>query len=225
MKHRTTAWPALFAGVAICLLWTASIPLPAAELPADPTGVLISEEPDRSKSLAPYVPTPMEIVEEMLKMVDVKSSDVVYDLGCGDGRIVVMAAKKYGARGVGVDYDPERVREARALAQEEGVEKRVRIIQHDAMTVDFSSATIVTLYLLPESNAKLRPRLEKLLPVGARVVSHDFDMPVWKAIKIKNITDKKDREHTLYFWKITPEMKTRLQREPIPVTREGLLGP
>lgn len=194
----------------LCLLAFAICVLTLAGWSVAPAGA--AGQPDASKSLAPYVPTPMEVVEEMLKLADVKSTDIVYDLGCGDGRIVVMAAKKYGARGVGVDYDPQRVREARALAKKEGVEKKVKIILHDAMTVDFSSATVVTLYLLPESNAKLRPRLERLLRVGARVVSHDFGMPVWKAEKIKRVKDKTGRTHTLYLWTITPEMKKRLKR-------------
>lgn len=223
MRQQRRGWFLPCVLVLLCVLWAASVPLQAVQGTIGAASALLAEEPDPDKSLAPYVPTPMEVVEEMLKMVDVKSTDVVYDLGCGDGRIVVMAAKKYGARGVGVDFDPQRVREARERAKKKGVEKRVRIIKHDAMTVDFSSATVVTLYLLPESNAKLRPRLEKLLPVGARVVSHDFDMPVWKAIKVKNVTDKKGRDHTLYYWKITPEMKKRRRLQP--AIRERVLVP
>jgi SAM-dependent methyltransferase len=185
-----------------------SVPLGAAEGTGSPIVTPSSEKPEH---LVPYVPTPMEVVEEMLKMADVKSSDVVFDLGCGDGRIVAMAAKKFGARrAYGVDIDPVRVKEARELAQKEGVEKKVAIYEGDVFKTNFSSATVVTMYLLPEYNAQLRPNLEKMLAVGARVVSHDFDMPpipTWKPIEARRFTDTNGHEHTIYFWKITTEMK------------------
>lgn len=159
-----------------------------------------AQECDDSNSLAPFVPTPIEIVEEMLKLVEVTKNDVVYDIGCGDGRIVVMAAEKYGAKGIGVDYDIERVTEARELAKKKKVEKLVKIIHQDAMTVDLSDASIVTLYLLESSNIKLQPNLEKFLKPGARVVSHDFDMKGWNAKKIETVIDDEGEEHTLYLW-------------------------
>jgi len=161
-----------------------------------------AQEYDESASLAPFVPTPMNVVEKMLELAEVTKNDVVYDLGCGDGRIVVTAAEKYGARGVGVDYNPVRVAEARKLAKEKKVEKLVKIIQQDAMTVDLSEATVVTLYLLASSNVKLRPILEKYLKPGARVVSHDFDMRGWEAKKVVEINNDEYYSHTVYLWVI-----------------------
>ncbi len=127
----------------------------------------------KGEYLAPYVPTPMPVVEKMLELAKLTKDDVVYDLGCGDGRIVVHAAAKYGARGVGVDYDPVRVAEANAEVLKAKVQDRVTILEHDAMTVDISPATVVTLYLLPDSNRKLKPRpVSKLHGTRANVVKH-----------------------------------------------------
>jgi len=151
----------------------------------------------------PYVSTPQDIVERMLAMAKVGRADTVYDLGCGDGRIVISAAKALGARGVGIDLDPVRIDEARANARRAGVEGRVRFRQADLFQTDFSSATVVMLYLLFEVNLKLMPRLWRQLPVGARVVSHDFHMGAqWPPEQIVRIRDK-----TLYAWTITPELK------------------
>ncbi|HEV7221717.1 MAG TPA: methyltransferase domain-containing protein [Pirellulales bacterium] len=124
---------------------------------------------------APYIPTPDEVVERMLELAEVGPDDVVYDLGCGDGRIVVAAAKQYGCRCFGFDIAPERVAEARDNARREGVEQLVEIDQRDILTLDLSEATVVTMYLLPKLNAALIPQLEKLAP-GSRVVSHEFDI-------------------------------------------------
>lgn len=152
-----------------------------------------------AESLAPFVPTPMEVVEEMLKLAKVTKDDVVYDLGCGDGRIVVEAAK-LGARGVGIDYDPRRCDEARERAEKEGVSDRVEIRREDVNKTDFSEATVITLYLLPSSNNRLRPKLLKMKP-GTRIVSHDFDIDDWPALEDKTIqTDS--ISHTLYLWKV-----------------------
>ncbi|MFO7306648.1 MAG: class I SAM-dependent methyltransferase [Gammaproteobacteria bacterium] len=123
-----------------------------------------------------FVPTPHEIVDRMLEVADVGPDDVVYDLGCGDGRIVIAAAKKFGARGFGVDLDPQRIREARESAKAAGVEHLVKFEVGDLFETDLSEATVVTLYLLPELNRKLKPKLLAQLKPGARVVSHDFDM-------------------------------------------------
>lgn len=153
------------------------------------------------ESLAPYVPTPQEVVERMLEIAGVGSNDVVYDLGCGDGRIVVTAAKKYGAHGVGFDIDPQRIRESKANAKEAGVENLVSFKQQDIMTVDVSPATVVTLYLLPESNMKLRPILTRELKAGSRIVSHGFDMDDWTPFKVENFTDHEGRTRTIYLWK------------------------
>ena len=151
-------------------------------------------------SLAPYVPTPQDVVNQMLSLARVTSNDVVYDLGCGDGRIPITAAKMYGARGVGVDIDPRRIMEANANAKTAGVEKLVRFRLQDAMTVDVSDATVVTLYLLSSANLKLRPILTKQLRPGARIVSHAFTMGDWQPDKVVDFTDTMGIIRTLFVW-------------------------
>ena len=130
---------------------------------------------------APYVVTPYPVVDEMLRLARVGPADVVFDLGCGDGRIVIAAAERHGARGVGIDIDPRRIEEANDAARRAGVSQRVRFAVQDLFATDFSSATVVTLYLFPELNAKLRPKLLADLKPGARVVSHQFGIPGWPA--------------------------------------------
>jgi tRNA G37 N-methylase Trm5 len=144
-----------------------------------------------------YVPTPPEVVEEMLKIAGVTKGDVLYDLGSGDGRIAVTAAKKYGVRAVGIDIDPERIREANENARRAGVTDRVRFRQEDLFKADFHEATVVTLYLLPDLNVKLRPRLLSELKPGTRIVSHQFDMGDWKPEKEVDLNGR-----TIYFWTI-----------------------
>ncbi len=138
----------------------------------------------------PYVPTKQEVVEEMLRIAGVKPGDVVYDLGCGDGRIVVTAAQKFGARGIGVDINPQRIAEANENARRAGVENRVEFRVGDLFEADIREATVVTLYLLPDVNLRLRPKLWRDLRPGTRVVSHDFSMgDDWKpekALKLGN---------------------------------------
>jgi trans-aconitate methyltransferase len=145
----------------------------------------------------PYVPTPQPVVDEMLKLAGVKKGDVVYDLGCGDGRIVVTAAKKFGATGVGIDINPERIKEATENAKQAGVMESVTFRNENLFEADFSKASVVTLYLLPSVNLKLRPILMKQLKPGTRIVSHDFDMGDWKPEKVVDL-----KEHKLYFWTI-----------------------
>ena len=123
-----------------------------------------------------YVPTPPEVVAEMMRLTNVTKNDVVYDLGCGDGRVVISAAKRHGARGVGVDIDPVRIKESRENARKAGVAKRLKFLEQDLFETDFRAATVVTLYLLPKLNLQLRPKLLSELKPGTRVVSHDFDM-------------------------------------------------
>ena len=164
-------------------------------LPAAP---VMAQEP---QSLAPYVPTPQDVVLQMLELAGVTRDDVVYDLGCGDGRIVITAALTYGARGVGIDFDPERIAEARANARLQGVEDRVRFIQQDAMTADVSEATVVTLYLLSSSNVKLRPNLTRQLAPGARIVSHAFRMGDWEPDETLHFQDERGNARTLYLWR------------------------
>ena len=151
-------------------------------------------------SLAPYVPTPQDVVERMLELAHVGKDDVVYDLGSGDGRLVITAAKKYGAKGVGVDIDPERISEAKANAEKAGVQSLVEFRQQDALTVDVSPATVVTLYLLSSSNMKLRPILTKQLKAGSRIVSHQFSMGDWQPAKNETFTDSNGATRTLYLW-------------------------
>jgi SAM-dependent methyltransferase len=156
--------------------------------------------PPAPHSLAPYVPTPQDVVDRMLSLANVTGADVVYDLGCGDGRIVITAAKKFGAHGVGVDIDPDRIKESQANAKAAGVEHLVSFKLQDAMTVDVSPATVVTLYLLSSSNAKLRPILTHQLKPGARIVSHAFSMGDWTPEKTDVFTDSGGTQRTLYRW-------------------------
>jgi len=127
-----------------------------------------------------FVPTPQYVVNEMLELAEVKAGDIVYDLGCGDGRFVITAAKKYGAKGVGIDIDPQRIRESQENALKAGVWEKVKFIEGDLFKSDIHEATVVALYLLPELNLRLRPKLFKELRPGTRVVSHNFDMDDWK---------------------------------------------
>ncbi len=151
-----------------------------------------------------YVPTPQEVVDVMLKTAKVTKDDVVYDLGCGDGRIVITAAKEYGARGVGIDIDPERVKEARANVEKAGVGDRVKILQADLFETPIGEASVVALYLLPSLNVKLMPKLLKELKPGSRIVSHDFDMQgQWEP---EQSIEVGQGEHHVYFWTV-PKQK------------------
>lgn len=153
-------------------------------------------------SLAPYVVTPPDVVEEMLRVAGVRKDDLVYDLGSGDGRIVIEAARRYGARGVGIELDPELVRRARENARRANVSHLVEFRQQDVMTIDLSPATVVTLYLSREANLKLRPHLLTQLRPGARVVSHEFDMGNWQPSSILRVRDELSGLRTLYIWRI-----------------------
>jgi SAM-dependent methyltransferase len=152
-----------------------------------------------------YVPTRQSVVDAMLKVANVKAGDVVYDLGCGDGRIVVSAAK-LGARGIGIDIDPQRVADATQNVERNGVGDRVKILNQDLFTTDFKDATVVALYLLPSLNLKLRPILWKTLKPGTRIVSHDFDMGDWKPEQTLNVDNA-----TVYYWTITPDLAAKAQ--------------
>jgi SAM-dependent methyltransferase len=159
-------------------------------------------QPQRALDV-PYVPTTEEAVAAMLKLADVKPSDTVYDLGCGDGRIVVAAAKTYGAHGVGIDINPDRIAEAKANARKAGVENLVRFEENDLFKADFHQATVVTLFLLSSVNLKLRPRLLEQLKPGTRIVSNTFDMGDWKPDKeatVGNSDEESFLSHKLYFW-------------------------
>ena len=153
----------------------------------------------------PYVPTNEKVVDEMLKVAKVGKNDVLFDLGSGDGRIPITAAKRWGTRGFGVDIDPERIKEARENATKAGVADKVKFMQQDLFDTDIKTATVVTLYLLPEVNMRLRPKLLADLKPGTRVVSHNYDMGDWKPLQ--TITVKlPDGEHTVYYW-VVPARK------------------
>lgn len=151
----------------------------------------------------PYVPTPQPVVDAMLKVASVAKDDIVYDLGCGDGRIVVTAAKTYGAHGTGFDLNPERIKEAHENARQAGVEKLVKFVEKNLFETDLSGASVVTLYLLPDVNLRLRPKLLRELKVGSRIVSHAFDMGDWKPDKKLDIEGR-----LVYFWLVTEKART-----------------
>lgn len=154
-----------------------------------------------------FVPTPQEVVDEMLTLARVTKNDVIYDLGSGDGRIPVTAAQRFGTRGFGIDINPERIQEANANAQKAGVTDRVKFLNQDLFTTDISQATVVTLYLLPELNVRLRPQLFKQLKPGTRIVSHDFDMGDWKPER----TVQTKEGSTIYLWTIPKEVPANLR--------------
>ena len=152
----------------------------------------------------PFVPSPPHVVERMLELAEIKKGDVLYDMGSGDGRIVIEAAKKFGVRGIGVDLNPELVAKARENAAREGVAHLVEFRAQDGLTVDISEATVVTLYMFKWFNNALRPKLQKLKP-GSRVIAHDFDIDDWKPTRIEHVTPPKDasdyaESRTLYIW-------------------------
>ncbi|MHB8055848.1 MAG: methyltransferase domain-containing protein [Candidatus Aminicenantales bacterium] len=153
--------------------------------------------------LAPYVPTPPEVLAEMCVLGQVNKNSIVYDIGCGDGRIVIYAAKTFGARGVGIDIDPERIRESKANAKAARVERLVKFKLADATKVNISEATVVMMYLLPESNELLRPKLEKELKPGVFVVTHNYMIPGWEDQEVtsKTVLDAEQKEHQVFLYK------------------------
>ena len=169
-------------------------------------------EPKKAPAREPdviYVPTPQKVIDRMLEMAEVKPGDVVYDLGCGDGRIVVTAAKKYGVKAVGIDINPQRVKESLENVKTNHVEQLVTIKEADIFTLDLREASVITLYLLPSLNVKLMPQLAKMKP-GTRIVSHDFDMSGAKPVQVEKVSEAvdnyhEDGEHTLYKWIIPLE--------------------
>ena len=157
------------------------------------------------QKLAPYVPTPDDVVDRMLTLARTTARDTVYDLGCGDGRIPIAAARKYGARGVGLDIDAQLVEQAKSNARAAGVEALVEFRVQNVLEADVSAATVVTLYLLSSSNERLRPMLQKQLKPGARIVSHAFSMGrEWPADEIDQFVSARGDEVTLYLWRVKP---------------------
>jgi SAM-dependent methyltransferase len=169
-----------------------------------PPGQAGSRPSQAPPNLAPFMATPQEVVDRMLQLAAVTKNDVVYDLGSGDGRLIITAAKRYGARGVGFDIEPALIAQSRANAKKEGVEALVEFRQQDALTVDVSPASVVTLYLLSGANLKLRPTLQKQLKPGARIVSHEFPMGDWVPTRTETVTDQRGTSRVLYLWIIGP---------------------
>jgi hypothetical protein len=157
---------------------------------------------DDAVDLAPWVPTPAPVVDRMLELAALTGTDVLYDIGCGDGRIVITAARRYGARGVGIDIDPAMVAESERNAAAAGVGDRVRFLSLDATKADISEATVVSLYLLPESNALMRPILEAQLRPKSRVVCHNYSIPGWesKQTHVETVTDEAGESHYIYLY-------------------------
>ena len=158
----------------------------------------------------PFVPSPQYVVDRMLELADIKKSDILYDMGSGDGRVVIEAAKRFGIRAIGVDLNPELVAKARENAAREGVGDLVEFRAQDGLTVDISEATVVTLYMFKWFNNALRPKLQKLRP-GARVIAHDFDIDEWKPTRIEYVKPPKDSQdyaesRTLYIWVVGNNM-------------------
>jgi ribosomal protein L11 methylase PrmA len=173
---------------------------PAAALDSSSPYRFLAQAQPRKPAQQPdviYVPTPHEVVDDMLRLANVGKSDILYDLGSGDGRIAIAAAKKFGIRAVGIDIDPERIREANDNARRAGVTHLVEFRQEDLFKAEFREATVITLYLLPDLNVKLRPRLLDELKPGTRIVSHQFDMGTWKPEKRLESNGR-----VVYFWTI-----------------------
>jgi hypothetical protein len=155
-----------------------------------------------SPHIAPFVTTPHEVVSRMLELAQIEKGDVLYDLGSGDGRIVVAAAKKYGIKAVGFEIDPTLVKHSRQLIKQAGLEEFVEIREQDIRTVDFSPANVVTMYLYPAANLRLRPLLMRQLQPGSRVLSHDFTMGSWRPDREDRIKDANGLTRTIYLWRI-----------------------
>ena len=186
------------------LFWALTLSAVLAQTPWPTEGVLAQETGLESKKIVPFVPTPQEVVEGMLELAQVKKGDVVYDLGSGDGRIVVTAAKKYGVRALGFEIDLDLIKQSREAVRKEGLEHLAEIREQDILTVDLSGASVVTMYLLPDVNMRLRPNVLSQLKPGSRVVSHAFDMGDWKPEKVVQVSGA-----TVYYWTV-PESIWRL---------------
>lgn len=201
--HRTTIWIAALAALL----------LPSALFSQTTTAPQTKPAQEARTPDVVYVPTPHDVVAKMLEMARVTKDDVIYDLGCGDGRIVVTAGKKFGCRAVGFDIDPERIADSRKNIEKAKVGDRVKVESRDIFTLDLSPASVVTLYLLPNLNVKLIPQLDKLKP-GSRIVSHDFDMAGVTPDRVVTMTSHEDDvEHTIYLW-TTPLQKVKKQANP-----------
>lgn len=181
------------------------VPIAAACILSTALAPALPQEKGRREPDVIYVPTPYEVVDKMFELADIRPGEIVYDLGCGDGRIPVMAAKKFGVKAWGFDINPERVRESLENVKKNRVENLVTIKEQDIFELDLAKADVITLYLLPRLNVKLIPQLDKLKP-GCRIVSHDFNMEgvrPKREIRFRPTTGDSTREHTVYLW-VTP---------------------
>ncbi|MBI1896317.1 MAG: class I SAM-dependent methyltransferase [Acidobacteria bacterium] len=163
---------------------------------------VFGQDTKEAEKLAPYYPTPESIVEKMLQIGDVKPGEKLFDLGSGDGRIVIMAAKKFKADATGIELDDDLYKRSMDSIREQGLQRTARIIHGDIFKQDYSPASVITVYLLPSSNDKIRPLLEKQLKKGTRIVSHDFQFSDWKAEKVETVEDDGEgRSHTIYLYR------------------------
>jgi len=195
-------------GAATTLLLAVAVAVTAAcaQVAPGPTSAPATSAPSGQSVRVPdviWVPSDVAVVMKMLEMAQVKPGDVVYDLGSGDGRIVILAAQKFGARGVGVDLNGDLVQQSRENAVKAGVADRVTFLQQDLFLTDLSEATVVTLYLFPDVNRRLMPKLRRELRPGSRIVSHDYDLGDWPPEKTVEVA-LPDRAHYVYFWRIAP---------------------
>jgi len=169
--------------------------------------ILVTHRVNLAQETIPFVPSPMHVVHKMIEVAEIQKGDILYDMGSGDGRIVIEAAKKFGIKGVGIDLNPELVAKARENAEKEGVSHLVEFRAQDGLTVDISEATVVMLYMFKWFNNALKPKLQKLKP-GSRVVAHDFDIDDWKPTRIEYVEKPADdtsdyaESRTLYIWKV-----------------------
>ena len=175
---------------------------PATLIPVLACLPVIAQNPRYGNKLSPYVASPVRVVDRMLEIANIKPGETLYDLGCGDGRILIAAAEKYKAKAIGVEISPKLVATANSRIEKAGLEGQARVIQGDLLDVDLTGADVVTIYLATQLNAQLRPRLEKFLKPGARVVSHDYAVPGWKPNKVDKTGERQG--HLIYLYEMPP---------------------